>query len=90
MTPHCDLDLEDRNQTFSHETLGYDDAPSYRVWLHAVEKLSSGKGVTHTDSQTDGQPDFRIPLLTAVWGRGGVYKQGTFDSAGLPPGVLYF
>ena len=34
LTPHCDLDLEDRNPTFLHDTLGHDDAPSYQVWLH--------------------------------------------------------
>ena len=32
LSPHCDLDLEDRNPTFPHDTLGRDDAPSHQVW----------------------------------------------------------
>ena len=36
LSPHCDLDLEDRNLTFSHDTLGHDDAPSYPVSLKKV------------------------------------------------------
>ena len=34
LTLHCDF--EDRNPTFPHDTLGYDDATSYQVWLHIV------------------------------------------------------
>ena len=38
LSPHCDLDLnlEDRNPTFSYDTLGHDNASSYQVWLHTV------------------------------------------------------
>ena len=28
LTPHCDLDPKDKNPTLSHDTPGYDDAPS--------------------------------------------------------------
>ena len=34
LSPHCDLDLVDRN--FSHDTPGHHDAPSHQVWLHTV------------------------------------------------------
>ena len=36
LSPHCDLDLEDRNPTFSHDTPGHDDAPSYQGWLYTA------------------------------------------------------
>ena len=53
MTPHCDLDLEDRNPTFTHDTPGYDDALSYQVWLHTVQwferKLISEDLTPHCD-----------------------------------------
>ena len=33
---HCDLDLQDSNPIFLHDTPGHGDAPSYQVWLHTV------------------------------------------------------
>ena len=39
LTLHCDLDLEDRNRTFLHDSLGHDDVPSYQVWLQTVQQF---------------------------------------------------
>ena len=36
LTPHCDLDIEDKNPALSHDTPGHVDAPSYPVWLHTL------------------------------------------------------
>ena len=48
---------KDGNPTFSHDTLGYDDAPLYQVWMHTVPwfgRYLMDKGVTHgeTDRRT--------------------------------------
>ena len=32
-----DLDLEDSNSFFAHDTLAYTDVPSYWVWLQKVK-----------------------------------------------------
>ena len=50
LTPHCDLDLEHRNETFLHGIPGHGDTPSYQVWLHTVHWFGRGlpgKGGTH-------------------------------------------
>ena len=41
MSPHCDLELEDSKQIFSHDMLAQDDTPSYQVWLQRVPQLPS-------------------------------------------------
>ena len=41
LTPHSDLDFEDRKPTFSHDTPGHDDAPSYKVWFSGWEDICS-------------------------------------------------
>ena len=50
--PHCDLDLEDRNPTFS-------GSPAYQDWLHTFQwfgRHRTDKGVT------DGHTDNLIPI----------------------------
>ena len=54
----CDLDFEDRNPTFLHDTPGHDDAPPHQVWLQTVSWFARrlpDKGVTggHTDRLRD-------------------------------------
>ena len=34
---YCDLDLEDSNPFFAHDTLAYDDVSPYWVWLQKVK-----------------------------------------------------
>ena len=36
MSPQCDLDLEDSEIIFLHDTLVHDDASPYQVWLQRV------------------------------------------------------
>ena len=36
MSPHCELDLEDRIPVFSHDIPAYGGAPEYQVWLQKV------------------------------------------------------
>ena len=37
LSPHCDLELEDRNPAFSYDTLSHADAPTYQVSLRKVK-----------------------------------------------------
>ena len=39
----CDLDLEDRNPFFTHDTLAYNDVLTYWVWLQKVQRFISSK-----------------------------------------------
>ena len=38
-SPHCDPELEDSKLIFLHDTLAYDDASPYQVWLQKVQQL---------------------------------------------------
>ena len=38
-SPYCDLDLEDKNPNFLHNTPGYDDTPTYQVSLSGSEDI---------------------------------------------------
>ena len=40
---YCDLDLEDSNPFFAHDTLAYNDVSPYWVWLQIVERFISSK-----------------------------------------------
>ena len=40
MRPHCDLDLEASKPVFSHDTLAYDVASQYLVWLQKFQQLA--------------------------------------------------
>ena len=40
---YCDLDLEDRNPFFAYDTLAYNDASPYWVWLQTVQRSISSK-----------------------------------------------
>ena len=40
---YCDLDLEDRNPFFAHDTLAYNDVSPYWVWLEMVQRFISSK-----------------------------------------------
>ena len=44
MSPHCDLDLADRNPIFSHNTPAHDHAPPYQVQLNKVEQFRKPRG----------------------------------------------
>ena len=64
LSPHCDLDLEDSNPNFLHDTQGHNDAPSYQVWLHTVQwfgRYLPDKGVIdgQMDRRTEGRMDRR-------------------------------
>ena len=37
---YCDLDLEDRNPFFAHDTLAYNDASPYWVWLQMFQRCT--------------------------------------------------
>ena len=39
MSPHYDPELEDSKPIFLHDTLAYDAASPYQVWLQKVEQL---------------------------------------------------
>ena len=39
ISPHCDLDPEDSNATFLHDTPAHDEAPPYQVWLQEVQRF---------------------------------------------------
>ena len=42
ISPHCDLDLEDRIPFVSHDIPAHGGAPQYQVWLQKVaDKLSA-------------------------------------------------
>ena len=45
LSPHCNLDLKDRNPNFSHETPGHDDTSTYQVFKKGlvVQKMLSGQ-----------------------------------------------
>ena len=61
LTLHCDLD--DRNPTCSHDSLGHDNLPLVQVGLHTVsffERYLPGKGVT------DGQTWFQYTYITII------------------------
>ena len=34
---YCDLDLEDSNPFFAHDTLAYNDVSPYWIWLQKVQ-----------------------------------------------------
>ena len=40
---YCDLDLEDSNPFFAHDTLAYNDVSPYWVWLQKVQRFISSK-----------------------------------------------
>ena len=62
-TPYCDPDLEDRNPTFLHDTVGRGYAPSYHVWLHTVQWF---RRYLPDKSVTGGQMDNLIPQYTTI------------------------
>ena len=37
---YCDLDLEDGNPFFAHDTLAYNDVSPYWVWLQKVQRFT--------------------------------------------------
>ena len=39
MSPHCDLELEDRKPVFLHDTLAHYNASPYQVWLQKIQQL---------------------------------------------------
>ena len=40
MSPHCECDLDlDSKPIFLHDTLAYDNASPYQVWLQKVQQL---------------------------------------------------
>ena len=39
MTPHWDPELEDSKPIFLHDTLAYDVASPYQVWLQKIQQL---------------------------------------------------
>ena len=45
---YCDLDLEDRNPFFAHDTLAYNDVSPYWVWLGSAMHKISSKSLTET------------------------------------------
>ena len=67
--PHCDLDIEDSETIFLHDTPPHDNTPPYKVWLRMVEQLvingqalqEISPGQTRT-GQTDEQTDKVIPI----------------------------
>ena len=44
ISPHCDLDLEDRIPFFSHDIPAHGGVPQYQVWLQKVAKKHSAEG----------------------------------------------
>ena len=40
LNPHCDSELEEKNQKISHNTLAHYDAPLNQVWLQKVQNFS--------------------------------------------------
>ena len=40
---YCDLDLEDSNPFFAHDTLAYNDVSTHWVWLQKVQRFISSK-----------------------------------------------
>ena len=39
ISDHCDPELKDSKPIFLHDTLAYDAASPYSVWLHEVQQL---------------------------------------------------
>ena len=37
---YCDLDLEDSNPFFAHDSLAYNDVSPYWVWLQKVQRFT--------------------------------------------------
>ena len=75
INPCCDLDIEDSEPIFLHNTLPHDNTPPYQIWLKMVERFriyhldKTGYTERMTEEQTDRQSDSKIPL--PHWGGGG-------------------
>ena len=99
MSPHCDLNLEDGEQTFLHGTSTQDDASQSRVWLQQVEwftRYCQDKTRTygHTDRQTCWQKDkrFKHTLPSLCYGKGNnvMHTQDPQGKADSQPNMLGF
>ena len=47
ISPHCDLDIENREPIFLHDTLPYDTIPGLATECSVVQKISSGQTFTN-------------------------------------------
>ena len=95
LSPHCDLNLEDRNQTVLHDTPGHDVGwctivPSSVAFSLVVRKISSGQRCD-TDRQSDRQKHgYMAGWLTGSmsvslhWGGTDEWTHGQPDSKNIP------
>ena len=83
LTLHCDLDLEveDRNPTFSHDTLCHDDAPWYQVAY--IERLSGSENIIQINIPGGFEPSLwpycqdsnpKLPYSTPVYDDAPLYQ----------------
>ena len=54
VSPHCDLDLENRNPNVLHDTPGHDDTPTYQVslknnFIRKVNSISGSEDIARTN-----------------------------------------
>ena len=62
MSPHCDLDIEDSEPIFLHDTPPHGNTPQNQVWLKTVRQFRRYclDKLEHTDRRIDGQSDSNI------------------------------
>ena len=65
LSPCCDLDIEDSEPVFVHDTLPHDNTPHYQIWLKMVVQFRRYRlGQNRTLRTTDGQLDTRTHRQT--------------------------